>query len=53
MRDKVLVFTMILFMFAAATVLIYTNIWGQQNKEYKDGTLISREVDCEDRYSIY
>lgn len=43
MRERVIVITMVLFMFAAATVLVYINFWHQNSVEYKDGILIERE----------
>lgn len=43
MRERVIVITMVLFMFAAATVLVYMNFWHQNSGEYKDGILIERE----------
>lgn len=46
MREKVIVITMVLFMFAAATVLVYMNFWHQSSGQYKDGTLIEN-ITCE------
>lgn len=40
MREKVIVATMLVFLFAAATVLLYINVWHQGKTEYKDGILI-------------